>query len=223
VQGVFDWLTGLPPVALYVLLFVMSALENVFPPLPSDTVVAFGSFLAARGHASLGIVMGVTWSGNVVGALGMYRLGQRYGAARLHRWLARKGEGGAERTFNVLYGRYGMPAVFLSRFLPGVRAVVPPAAGALQIPWRRTAAAIACASAIWYGLITVLAYRIGENWELVLRRIGSTQRALSLAALGAGLLLIALLAVRRRRARRNPARPHVGAANPTDGSEGPVR
>ena len=78
-QDVLAWLSGLPPLALYASLFVVSAAENVFPPLPADTVVAFGAFLASRGKATLVGAFLATWAGNVGGALLVYALGRRYG------------------------------------------------------------------------------------------------------------------------------------------------
>ena len=51
-HSILDWFSGLPPAALYLALAFAAGIENVFPPLPSDTVVAFGSFIAARGQAS---------------------------------------------------------------------------------------------------------------------------------------------------------------------------
>jgi len=87
VEGVLGWLSGLPPAALYAALAVVSAAENVFPPLPADTVVAFGAFLAARGQATLLGAFLATWLGNVSGALLVYMLGRRYGARYAHQWM----------------------------------------------------------------------------------------------------------------------------------------
>ena len=49
-SGILDWLETLPVAALYAALAIIAAIENIIPPVPADTVVAFGSFLAARGH-----------------------------------------------------------------------------------------------------------------------------------------------------------------------------
>ena len=63
--GILDWLESLPVGALYASLALVAAIENIFPPVPADTVVAFGSFLAARGHGTaLGAFL-ATWVGNV--------------------------------------------------------------------------------------------------------------------------------------------------------------
>lgn len=198
-QALLDWIGALPVAALYTVLWFAAAIENVFPPLPADTVVAFGSFLAARGHGTVAAAFFFTWSGNVVGAACMYAMGRRYGAARMERRLLGQHPGGADQRLRILYGRYGLGALFLSRFLPGVRAIVPPFAGALRIPPGRALLAIAAASAIWYGLVTWLAFRVGASWEVLVERIQDVNR--TAAIIVAVLLLLALggwLFMRRR-------------------------
>jgi len=199
VQDVLDWLSGLPPAALYAALGIVSAAENVFPPLPADTVVAFGAFLAARGQATLFGAFIATWFGNVAGALFVYMLGRRYGAQYAHSWMVRFGGGASESRLKRMYERNGILALFLSRFIPGLRALVPPFAGALRVSPVHATLAIAVASAIWYGIVTLIAYRVGTDWEALqarLRAAGAT------AALAAGLVAIVGITwwlVRRRR------------------------
>lgn len=158
------WLTSLPAAALYGALAAAAAVENVVPPAPSDTVVAFGSFLAARGQASLLGAFLATWGGNVAGAMLVFLAGRRYGATRLDAKLG-SDDGRGRKRVAVLYGRYGLMGLAVSRFLPGVRALVPPVAGALKLPVLPVFLAFAIASAIWYGAITVLAYRVGADWD----------------------------------------------------------
>lgn len=201
-QPLLDWLTGLPPAALYAALAAAAAVENVFPPLPSDTVVAFGSFIAARGHGSAVGSFLSTWTGNIVGAMFMYYLGRRFGAQRLMARLSKGGDASAESRIRAWYGRRGVWALAFSRFLPGARALVPPMAGALRVPPLQALIAMALASGVWYGLITWLAFRVGDDWESLSARIGGTSRAVGLGALAVALVVVALLLVRRTRARR---------------------
>jgi membrane protein DedA with SNARE-associated domain len=196
VQAVFEWLSALPPFALYGALALAAAIENFFPPFPADTVVAFGSFLAARGQASIAGSFLATWLGNVAGAMSVYAIGRRYGAERLAR---RFGGEQAQHRVRALYARYGMWALALSRFLPGVRAVVAPLAGALRVPPAQAALAIGAASAIWYGAITYLAFRGGADWEALQRAIGSAGRGVAIAAAVLALLGTGVWLVRRRR------------------------
>ncbi len=183
-SGILDWLSSLPAPALYLVLVITAALENFFPPLPADTIVAFGTFLAARGEATAVGAFLATWTGNVAGAMAVYALGRRYGAAAVQRKVFAYGQVGqrAESRLEKLYVRYGMLALFLSRFLPGVRALVPPFAGAMKMPVLPVLAAIAVASGIWYGTVTVAAYHVGSDWDLLRARLMEVSRTTTLVA-----------------------------------------
>jgi membrane protein DedA with SNARE-associated domain len=197
VQPFLDWLSGLPPAALYLALAVTAGLENIFPPLPADTVVAFGSFLAARGHGTAAGSFLSTWVGNIAGAMLMYYAGQRFGAERLTRRLG--GSTGAQRRLHGLYGRHGVWALAFSRFLPGIRALVPPFAGALRIGPLKAAAAMGLASAVWYGAITWLAFQVGASWDELAARVASWGKVVGLVAAGLAALAVAVWYLRRRR------------------------
>lgn len=198
-QDVLDWLSGLPPAALYAALAVVSAAENVFPPLPADTVVAFGAFLAARGQATLLGAFVATWFGNVAGALLVYMLGRRYGTQYAHNWMVRFGGGASESRLKRMYERRGILALFLSRFIPGLRALVPPFAGALRVSPVHATLAIAVASAIWYGIVTLIAYRVGADWETLQARLRAAGATTALAAGLVAIVGITWWLVRRRR------------------------
>lgn len=177
-SGILDWLESLPVAALYASLAIIAAIENIFPPIPADTVVAFGSFLAARGHGTaLGAFLS-TWIGNVAGAMLMYGVGRHFGADWLEARMARRGGADVQQKLERMYGKYGLLAIFMSRFLPGVRAIVPPFAGALRVPPFRAGAMMAIASAIWYGTVTIVAYRLGANWEQATARLAEYQRTI---------------------------------------------
>ena len=199
-SGILAWLEGLPVGALYASLALIAAIENIFPPVPADTVVAFGSFLAARGHGTaLGAFLS-TWIGNVAGAMLMYAVGRHFGADWLTARMARRGGGDVQARLEGMYGRHGLFAIFLSRFLPGIRALVPPFAGALRVPPLRAAAMIAVASAIWYGTVTIVAYRLGANWEQATARLGGYQRSIVIAVGALAVVALLVWLLRRRRA-----------------------
>lgn len=198
-EGVQEWLTSLPPAILYLVLAIVAAVENIFPPIPADTVVGFGAFLAARGHATLVGAFGATLGGNVAGAMGMYAAGRKYGAERLERRLA---GGTASSRLQALYARYGLAALFVSRFLPGVRALVPPFAGALRIPPGRVLLILGTASAIWYGAITVIAYRVGADWPALQAKMRGWQHSFVIAAAIIAVLGVAAWLLARRRSPR---------------------
>ena len=182
VSSFLTWLSTVPLGTLYAALALVAAVENVFPPIPADTVVAIGSFLAARGKGTVIAAFAATWLGNVGSAMAMYGVGRRYGAKRLQRRLVGEKGPNAERRLERMYGRYGLASLFMSRFIPGVRALVPPFAGALRVPPLRAGLAIGTASAIWYGTVSYLGFTVGGNWERLSRLIVEYGRILALAA-----------------------------------------
>ena len=98
----------------------------------------------------------------------MYLAARRYGhrlfASRTGRRLL------APRSLAVIereYLRFGIAGIFISRFLPGIRAVVPPFAGLVRLGAVRTFVPMAVASAIWYGGITLVGSLIGARWERI--------------------------------------------------------
>lgn len=199
-QGILDWLSSLPTLALYLAMALTAAIENVFPPLPADTVVAFGSFLAARGQGTIIGAFLSTWAGNIVGATLMYLAGRRYGAERIEQKLL-KGKGAeAEAKLRALYDRFGLPALFISRFIPGLRAIVPPFAGALRLPMFRSLAVMGAASGLWYAFVSYLAFQLGEDWGTLQ---GTIAKYGQLSAVAAGVVavvaIVGWLVVRRRR------------------------
>lgn len=191
-SSILDWLGTVPVGVLYVILALSAAVENFFPPVPADSIVAVGSFLAARGNGSAVWAFVATWLGNISSAMIMYALGRRFGASRLERRLLGEKSAEAERRLRAAYGRYGVGALFLSRFVPAVRAVVPPFAGALRVPAFRAFAAMGLASAVWYGFVSWVGFRLGANWKQLsdtLKRYGL------IVAIAAALLLVAVVTV----------------------------
>ena len=161
------WLGDLPLGSLYIAICVLSAFENFFPPFPSDAVIAFGSFLADRAHGSAITVFLLGWFGNVAGAGITYTLGRRFGSKAFMRRIEKYAGPDAEARIKRLHKKYGFMGLFVSRFLPGVRAIVPPFAGAMRLPAFKVMLSVASASAVWFGLITFLAFRAGDNWDVV--------------------------------------------------------
>jgi len=183
-NAVLEWLMHLPLALLYPTLAVVAMVENVFPPIPADTVVALGSWLAGRGEGSAVSAFLATWLGNVGGAAGKYQVGRQQGSAWMHRRFPSLGNELAEARLAALYDRYGIAALVMSRFVPGARALVPPFAGALRVPPVKAIGAIAIASAIWYGGISYLAFHATEEVSVLLETVRHSGRIVAIVASG---------------------------------------
>ena len=166
-----DWVATLPIGGLYAVLGVIAFIEGIFPPVPADVVVALGSFLAARRGASFTATAASIVIGSVAGAMVVYAVARRFGAEWLHERLKKAGIDNLEQRLEVMYSEYGMTALFVSRFLPGLRAVTPPMAGATRIPPIRTTFVFLLASSVWYGAIAWIAFTVGDDWVQMQRMV----------------------------------------------------
>ncbi len=201
---------GLPPAAVYLVIGLLAAVENVFPPVPADTAVAIGAFLSTGGHISAWAVFGVTWFANTVSAVGVYVAGRTVGRAFFRGRIGRRLlHPRSMRRLERVYQRHGTWGIVLSRFVPGLRAVVPPFAGIAGLGAGSTLVPLILASGLWYGTLTFLAVTlIGE-----LDEIARFVRGLNIAGVvAAGVLAALVLAIvwRRRRRRRRGAEDDAG-------------
>lgn len=178
-----DWVAGVPSGVLYLALGLAAALENIVPPIPADVVVLFGGTLSGRGAANTFLVFLAVWLCNVAGALLVYFAGRRFGtrffAGRWGRVLLHSDQ---LVRIDLFYRRYGPTVIFVSRFLPMFRAVVPVFAGVAGLSFWRTAVPIAAASAIWYGTLVYVGAAAGRNWDELVALLESAGRPLWIIA-----------------------------------------
>lgn len=210
-QPFLDKLEGLSAGSMYALMGTLAFVEGALPPVPGDVAAAFLAFLSARsGGLWLPTTLVIT-TGSVGGASVVWWVGRRFGAEWLTHQLGRLGfarsELKAERAEHRIedaYRKYGWVALFLSRFIPGVRAMVPIAAGAMRVPLWETLGIMWISSFVWYSILVSIAMKVGSDWETVKASMARVAQGAGIGALGLTLLLGGLgwWFWRRRRARR---------------------
>jgi len=197
VTDVVRFLESLPPGPLYGLITALAAIESIFPPVPADTAVALGAFLAGRGVMNAWAVFLLTWVANVGSAAAVYGLGRRYGRDFFQGRLGRKLlPEPVLAHITAQYRRHGTSGIFLSRLLPVWRAVVPPFAGVAGVPPVRALVPLALASGLWYGGLTFFVATASANLQTVLASLGRVNSGLGAVALGV-LIFLAVWTVRR--------------------------
>lgn len=201
-NGLLDWLGGLPEPLLYGAILLAAFAENLFPPLPADTVVALGAFVAARGNGTALGAWSATMAGNIGGAMLMYGLGHRFGMPWLTHRFPRMFTPESTARLTQRFQKGGVFAMAVSRFLPGVRAIVPPVAGAIGFGAVRALVAMTVASGAWYALVCWLAFRAGANADVLLARIASQQKLAGLIAAGVVAVIVLVVWIRVRRSAR---------------------
>lgn len=180
---VLSFLSDLAPLLLYGILGAGSALENLFPPVPADTFVLLGAFLASRGKADAVTVFFVTWLSNTLTALLVYWAGYRYGRPFFQVGMGRFLLNSAQlKRMGTFYRRWGLPAIFFARFLPGLRAMVPVFAGVTRQSFLPVAVPVLVASAIWYGGLVWFGAATGRNLSRILDWLSSLNHVLLVVA-----------------------------------------
>ena len=198
-EQLLDWVAGLPTAAVYLVLAVLSCVENIFPPVPADVAVVFGAFLSRRGITSAPLLGLVCWLANTASSAGMYFLARARGKRFFAKgWPSKLLTPDAIKALERMYRKHGVVGIFVSRFLPGLRAAVTPFAGVVDMPPARALIPAATASAIWYAFLVAMGAALGRNWEAVERLLGTTNRVLAIVALVAT-ALVAVWFWRRKR------------------------
>jgi membrane protein DedA with SNARE-associated domain len=180
VADFLSFMDQIPVGFLYVGLGIGAAVENVIPAVPADTFVALGGFLSAFGPLDSRLIFAVTWSLNVGSALVMYRVGYTHGRPFfMQGWGQRVLKNHQMDRMTRFYERWGTWAIFWTRFLPGLRAVVPIFAGITQQRFGPVAVPLAAASAIWYGTLIWLGALTGYNLEVLSALLTRTSSVLA--------------------------------------------
>lgn len=163
------------------------ALENLFPPLPSEVILPLAGFAAARGDFGLVAAIVFTTLGSVVGALALYGVGAVLGRDRT-RALAEKlplvklqDVDKAEEWFV----RHGAKAVLIGRLVPVVRSLISVPAGVERMSVALFLALTAVGSLVWNSLLIFAGYQLGERWHLVESSVGVFQKVVIVAAVAA--------------------------------------
>ncbi|WP_182908953.1 DedA family protein [Microbispora sp. H13382] len=179
---------------------VAIALENLFPPLPSEIILPLAGFTASRGDMSLVAALLWTTVGSVVGALALYCVGALLGRERtlaLARRLPLVKTADVEKA-EAWFDRHGVKAVFFGRMIPVVRSLISVPAGVERMPIGTFLLFTTLGSLIWNTVFVLAGYLLGENWHLVEEYTGIVSKVVVAAVV---LVVVRFVAVRLRERR----------------------
>ncbi|HEV8437382.1 MAG TPA: DedA family protein [Methylomirabilota bacterium] len=194
----------------YIAIFVVVVLGNVGLPLPEETILALAGYLVWRGDLRLSVVIAVGLVSAVVGDNIGYWLGRRFGRVALRRYASLVlGHPERLRAMEAFVARRGAFAVFVARFIPGIRFMAGPLAGGLGL--RGTPFMVAnVLGALVYVPVAVgagyaVGYGFGEYVERLHRVAGQLEYLVLIVALVSALVLIGWRIVHGLRSRSGNA------------------
>lgn len=195
-------LDSLPNTLLYFLLGLSAFIENVFPPIPGDTITAFGAFLVGTQRLSFFGVYLSTTLGSLFGFMFLFwigsLLGRRYFIERDYRFFRAKDIIRAEEWFR----KYGYFLILLNRFFPGIRSVISIAGGISQLKVFRVTLLALISACVWNLIWIILGYSIGTNWDIVKEKMARILFGYNLAILiliGLAILIFVVIRIKKKK------------------------
>ena len=154
-------------VLLYAFLFISAVFENVFPPVPGDTVTAFGAFLVGTGRLNYFLVYATTTVGSVVGFVLLFLagklLGREFFIEKDYKHFSASQIIRAESWFR----KWGQILVLANRFFPGIRSVIAIVGGISNLGTFRVFILSFISASIWNLIWIQTGYMLGNNWSIV--------------------------------------------------------
>ncbi|MFD1213383.1 DedA family protein [Arthrobacter sp. GCM10027362] len=178
------------------------ALENLFPPLPSEVILPLAGFTASRGTFGLAEALLWTTLGSVLGAFVLYGVGALLGRERMRAIAARLplvDVADVDRT-EAWFGRHGAKAVFFGRMVPVFRSLISIPAGIERMPIWKFLLLTTAGSLIWNTIFVLSGFYLGENWHIVERYADVFQKiVIAVVAVAVVVWVLARLARRRNK------------------------
>ncbi len=176
----------------YAAIFLIVVLGNVGVPVPEETALIVAGYLVWQGRFKLPLVLAVGIVSAVAGDNMGYWLGRRYGRGVVDR-LAGWGQVGSERleAMQSVVARYGPLGVFVGRFLPGLRFLAGPLAGATGLGFRPFFVANVLGAALFVPYGVGLGYAIGYGLGAYVGRLRLAERLVLLGLIIGAAALVA--------------------------------
>ncbi|MBP3034686.1 DedA family protein [Arthrobacter sp. zg-ZUI100] len=161
------------------------ALENLFPPLPSEVILPLAGFAASQGNFSLPAALIWTTLGSVIGALALYLLGAWLGRDRMRRLVSKVPLVDLEDVDKVeaWFNRHGYKAVFFGRMIPIFRSLISIPAGIERMPVWKFLGLTTAGSLIWNSIFVFSGFYLGESWHIVEEYAGVFQKIVIVACI----------------------------------------
>ena len=191
VNNIIEYLLPESDLFLYIFLFISSIIENLFPPIPGDTITVFGAFLVGTGRLSFSLVYLATTAGSVIGFMLLVLTGRfverEFFMRKNYRFFPAQSIASAERWF----ARYGYIVVLINRFMPGIRSVISLVSGITRLNLLYVFLLTLVSASIWNLIWIQAGFLLGNNWPVVKQNIGVILQRYNVAA---GILMAVLIA-----------------------------
>lgn len=164
-----NWITSFMEQFGYFGIFLMIALENVFPPIPSEVILTFGGYMTTMTNLTVvGVIIAATL-GSVIGAIILYGIGRLLDVERLEKIVDRWGHilrvtKEDIHKADAWFDKYGYWTVFFCRMIPLIRSLISIPAGMSNMKFWVFLLFTTLGTLIWNVILVSIGAAVGENW-----------------------------------------------------------
>lgn len=167
-----NWITNMMEQFGYWGILLLIALENVFPPIPSEVILTFGGFMTTYTNLTVVGVIAVATIGSIIGALILYGVGYLVNVDRLEQWVGKYGKylrlkKEDIRRADAWFDRYGYWTVLFCRMIPLIRSLISIPAGMSKMKFGLFMLFTTIGTLIWNTILVSVGAAVGGNWEKI--------------------------------------------------------
>ena len=157
----------------YIGVFLLIAIENIFPPIPSEVILVFGGFMTTYTSLNIPIMIVAATLGSLLGAIVLYYIGKIFNKERLKRIISGKiGKVLRLKASDIekadkWFDTKGNKTVFFCRFIPIVRSLISIPAGMSEMPMQKFLLYTITGSLIWNTVLIIVGSIVGDKWETI--------------------------------------------------------
>ncbi|MDO7487744.1 DedA family protein [Peribacillus sp. NPDC096622] len=165
-----NWITEFMNDFGYMGIFLLIALENIFPPIPSEVILTFGGYMTTKADMTvIGVVIAAT-IGSVAGAVVLYGIGLLLDVKVIEKFVERWGHilrltVSDVHKANSWFDKYGSWTVFFCRLVPLIRSLISIPAGMSHMSFWLFLLYTTSGTLIWNIILVNIGAAVGSSWE----------------------------------------------------------
>lgn len=174
-----DWIISVMQQYGYMGVALLIAVENIFPPIPSEVILTFGGFMTTYTTLNIWLVILAATAGSLIGAVVLYGVGFLLPPSRLKAILS----GRAGKLLHLYpddvdkavgwFNRTGFSTVFFCRFIPMVRSLISIPAGFARMKFAPFLVLTALGSFLWNTVLVWVGVAARESWDIIVKNLES--------------------------------------------------
>ena len=164
-EDLINYLQSLDPLSIYLAVFAIAFIENLFPPSPSDVIILFAGSLVGLEKVGFPLILLSATAGSCLGFVAAYKIGFWFGRRILDEGRIKFIRVESVKRVETWFARYGYGVIIANRFLAGTRAVVSFFAGLSRLNLPKTVVLSFLSALAWNAILLELGFTLGRNWR----------------------------------------------------------